>query len=397
MGTTKSLRNVWSHHVQDATAVKMLQSGKTAVAPQLLVSTGLSNPSEASSKTAVLAEMDAEKAMQPPLQHQATQQVDAAAPDDAVVAPLTSSTAAAQQGSNSEPQDSVDKAPSISSRQNLLLTSEVKSQCPQALQQHMANAALGGHAAVEQRHVVTQQNFPDLRTQHEDVRSQHEQVSSQYKQLSSQHEQLQTSHVAAVQSHQQLAVAQAARVEALTQQHSELQQAHNTNEAELWELADAHAELNSVHDASLVELQETRRQLAMLQKTFRRLTCDRQYVQNQLCSTTAELKAARQEDSAVNLQMQKLQNTEVCLRSQRDGVSAVLDHLAEVGHLLDTCAVTRYAMCLYRFRLRSFRLFMQDWQAFSTKKCSNHWILCMPECQLHHCFVDQPLLSNIFG
>ena len=85
-----------------------------------------------------------------------------------------------------------------------------------------------------------------------------------------------------------------------------------------------------MHDASVNQLAENNLQLAMLQKSFRRLICDRAFVQTQLCSTAADLSSARRHISAVAADMQKLENKHICVRSQRDGINATLERVGEV-------------------------------------------------------------------
>ena len=154
--------------------------------------------------------------------------------------------------------------------------------------------------------------------------------TQQLNELTPKQVQPQTQHVTAQAHQQQLSTTHAAEHKALVKQHSELQTAHTNTEAELWELADAHADLNVVHDASMNQLGEANRQLAMLQKSYRRLSCDRAFVQAQLCSTAAALVSSRRQHSAVAADMQKLENKHMCVKSQREGINATLERLGDV-------------------------------------------------------------------
>lgn len=216
-------------------------------------------------------------------------------------------------------------------RQTLQLLKDLRSQHHELTAQHEQLGAKHEELSIENEQLKTEHT--QLSSEREQLSEQRKELQSRHEHLTAQHTTLQKSHSALLHDHKQLVSAQAAKLEALTHQHAELQRDHRTNEQELWELADAHADLNKVHDACLVELGDSHRQLGMLQKAFKRLSSDRLHVQNQLCSTGADLHAARGDVSAVKLDMQKLQNTCVCLLSQREGVSLSLDHLSEVCRL----------------------------------------------------------------
>ena len=87
------------------------------------------------------------------------------------------------------------------------------------------------------------------------------------------------------------------------------------------------AKLNTAQDAGRQALAQHGQHVASLQKAVKALKCDRAYMHTQLCSTASELQSARQDTSAVAIDLQRSQNELICVKSQREAACAMLDSL----------------------------------------------------------------------